>query len=658
MLTPVPPPVEGLRDLVRIGSGGFGTVYQAEDEEHARTVAVKLLAAPVAIGEAGGAFDRERRAMGMLSSHPNIVVVYRSGMTIDARPYIVMDYLAGGSLADRLRTGPVPWAEAATIGVKIAGALATAHALNIIHRDVKPANILITSWGEPKLGDFGIARIAGATATSGATSASLAHAAPEVLDGKRATFASDVYSLASTLYELMAGTAPFVRPSDDSVVPIIARILTQKPPDLRILGVPSTLASTLERAMDKDPLIRPSADAFGIELASLLRHSGHDVPAVVTSLEGQALRPSTVQPDDPRWDAAQRHGPLPAAGDDASPLAAGEALPVADGVEAAVPGGRGLTGRWVAVSVVVGLVILIAVGVVTRGGPDEQPTGASSTAGASAPAGDPLAEGMLPSTVELAFRGSTDSGFRVGLLPGLGEEPRFLTDLGELGRPALSPHGDRMVAAQDGSLIVIDIIDGDVTRLVETGARDPAWSPDGTTVAYAGDVGGQLDLFVVRIDDPGNPLRVTDTPANEGSPAWSPDGQLLAHDTDVSGDFDIWLAQVDGSGSLQLTSGPADDETPAYHPSGTQVAFVRRSPGAKGGLWAVSTNGDGAAQPATENDDEESGPAYSPDGSMLAFSSDADGDTDLYLLDIASGEVSLLLGGPGLQVDPDWRRRP
>ena len=128
---------------------------------------------------------RECEAIGTLSGHPNVVSVHQLGKTSDGRPFIVMEYLHGGSLADRLRAQrQMDWRSACVIGIKPSDALESAHRAGVLHRDVKPENVLVSRFGEPKLGDFGIARLHGAPPeSSGGIVGSLLYAAPEVLAG-------------------------------------------------------------------------------------------------------------------------------------------------------------------------------------------------------------------------------------------------------------------------------------------------------------------------------------------------------------------------------------------------------------------------------------------------------------------------------------------
>ncbi len=280
--------IAGLTGAVEIGRGGFGVVYRARQDAFGRDVAVKILSGPRLDDEAQRRFVRECLATGSVSTHPNIVTVLDAGTTEDGRPYLVMEFLPGGSLGDRLAEhGPLPWPDAVSMGVSLAGALETAHHLGVLHRDIKPENVLVNAFGDACLADFGIARVQGGTETrSGVISASLAHAPPEVLDGRSPTAASDVYALASTIHTLIRGTAPFAAASDESLHPLMLRIFSQPPPDLREEGVHDEVVSVLERALAKDPAGRfATASAFGQALREAQRAAGL-TPTPLRVLEG------------------------------------------------------------------------------------------------------------------------------------------------------------------------------------------------------------------------------------------------------------------------------------------------------------------------------------------------------------------------------------
>jgi serine/threonine-protein kinase PknK len=279
--------IAGYDELVEVGRGGFGVVYRAVQPDLARVVAIKVLTSSSLDERARHRFDRERRVLGMLGAHPHIISVFQSGYSDERRPYIVMEYMPGGSLADRLETlGALSWPAVLDIGVKVAGALHNAHLAGVLHRDLKPDNILMSAFGEPVLADFGIAAVTGAnTSRTGNLMASVAYAAPEVLEGKRTTPAADIYSFGATLFSLLAAHAPFWRATDDSVIPVVTRILTERPPDLRTRGVPPAVCDVVERSLAKEPDDRfASAEELGRALQAVQR--AHDLmpTALVFSL--------------------------------------------------------------------------------------------------------------------------------------------------------------------------------------------------------------------------------------------------------------------------------------------------------------------------------------------------------------------------------------
>lgn len=290
MTTPNPvtgdePQIRGVTDLVEIGRGGFGVVYRGHETELDRIVAVKVLT--VSLDQtARDRFDRERKAMGSLAGHPNIVTIYGSGFSQDDHPYLLMEYLPQGSLRDRLnRLGPLDWTEALSMAVKLSGAVETAHRAGVLHRDIKPGNVFLSALGEPKLGDFGIARLRGGVETrSGLVTASVAHAAPEVLSGQRPDARSDVYSLASLLYELICGRAPFAGTDEESLVAMLTRVANEPAPRPGP-GLPEAVWQVMAAALAKDPEHRThTAASFAAALTDAQRQVG--LPITVAPIEG------------------------------------------------------------------------------------------------------------------------------------------------------------------------------------------------------------------------------------------------------------------------------------------------------------------------------------------------------------------------------------
>jgi hypothetical protein len=263
------PVLPGLSGFEEVGRGGFGIVYGAFDARFGRRVAVKIIRDSGLGRDVRARFERECLAIGSVSGHPNIVAVYDSGVTDGGDLYLVMEFLGGGSARQRLREqGPATPVQAVRVGIGLAGALETAHRAGIVHRDIKPENILYSDYDVPKLVDFGIARVQfGYQTRTGLLSATLNHAAPEVVGGSSPGSAvADVYSL--VLYTLLAGQPPFYGGPEDSVVPLISRIVTQPAPDIAVTaGVPEHLARVVARGLAKDPGERyPSAAEFGAAL--------------------------------------------------------------------------------------------------------------------------------------------------------------------------------------------------------------------------------------------------------------------------------------------------------------------------------------------------------------------------------------------------------
>lgn len=263
----------GFAGAREIGRGGFGVVYQCAQTDLDRVVAVKVLTDDLA-EENRERFFREQRAMGRLTGYPNIVNVLQVGVTGSGKPFIVMPFYSHGSLDERIRRhGPLPLDDVLQIGIRLADALEAAHRQGIVHRDVKPGNILLTEYGEPALTDFGIAHITGGFETAkGILTGSPAFTAPEVLGGATPTPASDIYALGATLFCALTGHAAFERRSGEQLVAQFIRITDESVPDLRDRGIADDVAVVIERAMARHPEDRqPSA----LVLAENLREIRH-----------------------------------------------------------------------------------------------------------------------------------------------------------------------------------------------------------------------------------------------------------------------------------------------------------------------------------------------------------------------------------------------
>jgi serine/threonine protein kinase len=293
--------IDGFDQLELIGKGGFSYVFSARQRAFNRRVALKVLTFGLADERERRSFERECRAMGLVSQHPHIVTVFNAAFTASKQPVIVMELYSGGTMGDRQkREGPLPVAVVLDTGIKISGALQTAHDRGLLHRDIKPQNLFISEFGEPALGDFGISTLDDERSISGGGGLTVHYAPPEVLEGAPATAISDLYSFAATLYTLLEGARPFA-PSPGARQPVAElarRIMLEAPPRLRRDDVPRALSELLVRTMSKSPDERPmSAAEFGQELQTIQGGLGFPATALPLASTAPAPQPPPAAPE-------------------------------------------------------------------------------------------------------------------------------------------------------------------------------------------------------------------------------------------------------------------------------------------------------------------------------------------------------------------------
>ena len=273
---PDPTRVAQFRIIERVGQGGMGVVFRAEDEKLHRIVALKLLLPrPGQEADQRERFLREARAAAALT-HPNIAVVYEVGEA-DGIAYIAMEFVEGATLRAVLRNGPLELAAALPIALQIAQGLASAHEAHVVHRDLKPENVIVGKNGVVKIVDFGLAKRQPTKDSKqdsfqtdeGRVAGTPAYMSPEQARGKLATSASDVFAFGVILHEMLTGNRPF---SGETMVDVMIAIDRGTKPPL----ITPELDSLMERCLAKDADKRPPSGRELVELLSTASSSSHE----------------------------------------------------------------------------------------------------------------------------------------------------------------------------------------------------------------------------------------------------------------------------------------------------------------------------------------------------------------------------------------------
>ena len=509
------PEVPGYAIEAEVGRGGMGVVYRAFEVALRRPVALKMLRH--GLPEGAARFRAEAEFVAGLG-HPNIVPVYAVG-EVAGWPFLALEYLPGGSLADRLAGRPMAPSEVAELIVTLAGAVAHAHARNVIHRDLKPANVLLTADGTPKITDFGLAKHqildVGLTAT-GIVLGTPSYMAPEQArgDGQTVGPAADVWALGAVLYECLTGRPPFKGANVPDTLRLVADADPVSPTALEP-GVPRDLETICLKCLEKDPARRyPSAQALADDLARF--RTGRPISARPVGSVGRVVR----------W--AKRR-----------PSAAGLAVAVV-----LLPAALALAG---------GLFLLSRESergrVAAEDARDRLTVSEQATRAALAEATvarDELAEADTLFRVGLAyrewlrFRPASAAELLAGCPPDRrGWEWALVDRLGQAPGPARTDHaaavwavavsadGRRVASGDRAGRIVVRTLAGDPVRVIEVG--HPVWAvaltPDGAVLA-AGCHDGTVRLFDAETGASRGELPHPNQAVN--AVAFSPDGNTLA----------------------------------------------------------------------------------------------------------------------------------
>jgi serine/threonine protein kinase/Tol biopolymer transport system component len=678
--------------LEPIGGGGMGVVYKALDTRLGRTVALKFLPPELTRDpEAKERFLLEARTASALD-HPNVCTIHEIGETDEDQLYLAMACYDGETLRRRIERGPLPLDEATDVAKQVAQGLAKAHRQGIVHRDVKPANVMLTADGVVKILDFGLAKLAGTASLTrlGTSLGTPAYMSPEQARGEEVDARTDVWSLGVLLYEMIAGRRPFPGDNDQAV---LYGLLNETPKPLSSLrvDVPSELERIVTRMLAKDPAERYPSMAEVIADLRKLRNE----PSTGTLQMQSASMPA-------RRGKSRKLAVLAAAAAVAVLAAAGWWLLARDGRSASGGPVQATFSRltdqegsesfpslspdgtfFVYAKTVEGDtdVYLQRVG---GGNPINltEDSDAVDTQPAYSPDGQ-----------QIAFR-SDRGGGGIFLMGATGESVRRLTDFGY--NPSWSPDGKELVVATEGiaspgarsntsQLWKIDVASGGKSLLVEGDAAQPSWSPNGHRIAFWGVPPGSAQRVLWTVPAAGGePVRITDDLHLNWSPVWSPDGRHLYFASDRGGTMNLWRVPIDErsgetrgepepittpapwSGLLSFSrdgrqivyatdEGKSNLEKIAFDPAGATVSgepravtqgsrAVRIGEVSPDGRWiafdtsapredlfVVQADGGGLRQ-LTDDDFKDRVPRWSPDGSRILFYSNRSGQYEAWTI--------------------------
>lgn len=588
--------------IEQIGEGGMGEVYLAEDTHLGRKIALKILPESVAQdGERMQRFVREAKSASALN-HPNIITIYEIGKTNNTH-FIATEYIEGETLRERIKGSPLKLKFALEIASQVAGALDAAHRAGIVHRDVKPENVMVRPDGLVKLLDFGIAKLTeketnidseAATAIKAQTSAGMiigtaAYMSPEQARGSQVDTRTDIFSFGVMLYEMLAGRPPFV---GANALETIGSILNKEPVPLsrQIPDLPHEVERIINKALRKD-----REERYQTAKDLLI-----DLKDVKQDLEFQDKLERSTSPDASREQVSVRSGERATLATTDEPTVQTEEVKAASGTASV----RHLISKLERkhTGILLALATLVIAGIVFGLykfiNPNRAPTTSQSNLISTETAG------VLKTTQVTSW-----SGLDIF--------------------PAISPDGNSIAYSSDhqGSfeIYVKSFTPGSrEVQLTSDGGQnfEAAWSPDGKMIAYYSKARG--GVWVVPAQG-GNAKQLTEF----GSyPAWSPDGMFIAFQSSgISADLGaigsgalltttIWSIPSQGGAAKQITqvgTPPGGHGNPSWSPDGRHIAFTTYDP-EKSEVWSVSVAGDDLKKIVSGVD-----AVYSPDGKYIYF---------------------------------------
>ena len=696
--------------VAALGAGGMGEVYRARDTRLERTVAIKVLPDHLSSPEARQRFEREAKTISQLS-HPHICALYDVGHEAGLE-YLVMEFLEGETLADRLGRGSLPVEQAVKYGIQMAEALDRAHRAGVVHRDLKPANVMLTKSGV-KLLDFGLAKLSEPPAgvvsglsmqlttphgskltAAGTILGTFQYMAPEQLEGKEVDARTDIFAFGSVLYEMVTGRKAFAGTSQAS---LIASILEKQPEPITSLQplAPSTLDHVVRKCMAKDPDERWQSAA---DIASELAWASETSAAAIS-------QPRPVVAETRRRPALRTLAGLALV---LLGLAAGLALsrvrrasPAERSVFTILPPEKAELGNWTAVvpdgrAVAFPASIDGATTIWVRSLDSSSPRSLAGTEGASFPfwspdgrslgffAGDKLKRIDLaggPATVlcdapagrggswgregTIIFAGQSSAG--IFQIPAAGGSPKPATTVDKSADeithrwPEFLPDGRHFLyyayAATRGQIgIYLGELGSTRKDRVLAGGRRATAAPGRLFFAREG------TLFVQKFDE--DRLKPTGDPLPIAEHVWF-SNEYFGHSS-ISASRNGIVAYREGNPEKQLTSFDRSGrplgavgqarlwDEPALSPDETRVAVDGTSPETNHGtIWAIDLVR-GTISPLTPEGTDANDSTWSPDGRSIAYRVNKGGEGEVRIRDLVSGREVVVMRSEGLPGPVEW----
>ena len=679
----------------KLGEGGMGVVYKATDTKLDRTVALKFLPAHVSVNEETKArFLQEAKAAAALN-HAHICTIHSVEETGEAM-FIVMEYIEGGTLRTKI---PFPSIDdAITAAIQIGEALQEAHAKGIVHRDIKADNVMMTSKGQAKVMDFGLAKLKGSlklTRTS-STVGTLAYMAPEQIQGGEVDTRSDIFSFGSLVFEMLAGKTPF---RGEHEAAMVYSIVNEEPQPLESLRqeVPPLLSSLIQKCLEKDPADRyQHMDDIVSELrraqkktTKVMRSSayvpvqpqtGTVLPSVVSQSGISAATSAPFRAPMIRYGLFATIGFIIVVGAwfllkaktiSVNPNMTTRVLQVPftqysypslspDGKWIAFPAAD-VNGKW-------DIYYMHVNGgeprkITSDGTRFIQQTASISPDGSQIAYDKPSEDGATFDLFAISALGGTSRKLAVRATSGLwrpdGARVGFIRTTNIRIRSD-SPFMEFWTVSGDGSDLRREFAD---SLFVTKGGNyrfSFCWSPDGRSIVWIRSQSSASQFLVIRELETGKERRLTDGNENIDAMAWTRDGKII-FSSNRGGNTNLWVVSANGGEASQVTKGGGPDLAVSIAASGNELVYLQQQ--LVGYMWIANVDGSELRQ-ISQDEREIWEPAFSPDQKRIAFiMNDPDPLTeksDIYVVDRdGNNRRRLTTGNPNIRIpawSPDGRR--